>query len=76
MDRTTQNSGTVEVREALRFDAGRLTSSYVNTTNYPFGYLHQAHTQCLWHRQDEQARRIIEEDLIGSLPTGLPSCLD
>ena len=24
MDRTTQNSGTVEVREALRFDAGRL----------------------------------------------------
>ena len=26
MDRTTQNSGTVEVREALRFDAGRLES--------------------------------------------------
>jgi len=62
--------------KSFRFDVGRLTDSYANTTNYAFGYLRQGHTQCLWHRQNEQARRIIEEDLIGSLPTGLPSCLD
>jgi hypothetical protein len=62
--------------KSYRFDVGRLTDAYENPTNYAFGYLRQAHTQCLWHRQDEQARRIVEEDLIGSLPTGLPSCLD
>ena len=62
--------------KGFRFDVGRLTNSYANPTNYSFGYLRQGHTQCLWNRQNEQARRIIEEDLIGSLPTGLPGCLD
>ena len=65
-----------ERAKSYRFDAGRLTDSYANPTNYAFGYLRQGHTQCLWNRQNEQARRIIEEDLVGSLPTGLPSCLD
>ncbi len=59
-----------------RFDVERLTAAYDNPTVYKFGYLRQAHTQCLWRRQDEQARRIVEENLIGSKPTGLPSCLD
>lgn len=62
--------------KGYRFDVGRLTDAYENPTNYAFGYLRQPHTQCLWRRQDEQARRIIEENLINSLPTGLPSCLD
>lgn len=62
--------------KSYRFDAERLTGSYANTTNYAFGYLRQAHTQCLWHRQNEQAKRIVEDDTIGSFPTGLPSCLD
>ena len=65
-----------ERAKGFRFDVGRLTNSYANPTNYSFGYLRQGHTQCLWNRQNEQARRIIEEDLIGSLPTGLPGCLD
>lgn len=59
-----------------RFDVDRLTAAYDNPTVYKFGYLRQAHTQCLWRRQDEQARRIVEENLIGSKPTGLASCLD
>lgn len=66
----------LERERGYRFDVGRLTDSFENPTNYGFGYLRQAHTQCLWRRQDEQARRIIEEGLIGSRPTGLPSCLD
>ncbi len=65
-----------ERSKSYRFDVGRLTNGYANTTNYAFGYLRQAHTQCFWHRQNEQARRIIEEDLINALPTGLPSCLN
>ena len=65
-----------ERAKSYRFDVGRLTNGYANTTNYAFGYLRQAHTQCFWHRENEQARRIIEEDLLGGSPTGLPSCLN
>ncbi len=74
----TEEAGAViqERAKGYRFDVGRLTNGYTNPTNYAFGYLRQGHTQCLWHRQNEQARRIIEEDIVGSLPTGLPSCLD
>lgn len=66
----------LEREKHYRFDVERLTAAYDNPTVYKFGYLRQAHTQCLWRRQDEQARRIVEENLIGSKPTGLPSCLD
>lgn len=65
-----------EREKHYRFDVGRLTDAYENPTLYKFGYLRQAHTQCLWRREDEQARRILEENLVGSAPTGLPSCLD
>lgn len=65
-----------EREKHYRFDVGRLTDAYENPTLYKFGYLRQAHTQCFWRRQDEQARRIVEENLVGSAPTGLLSCLD
>jgi hypothetical protein len=65
-----------EREKHYRFDVGRLTDAYDNPTLYKFGYLRQAHTQCFWRRQDEQARRIVEENLVGSAPTGLLSCLD
>jgi hypothetical protein len=75
--KTEQAAEVIAEREkGYRFDVERLTGAYVNATNYHFGYLRQAHTQCLWRRQDEQARRLVEENLIGSGPTGLPSCLN
>lgn len=50
----------VESREKYyRFDTGRLAGSYKNPTIYPFGYLKQAHTLCLWKRQEEQAEYVI-----------------
>jgi len=42
-----------------RFDGERLNGAYSNPTIYKFGYLRQAHTQCLWHRQEEQAAFVI-----------------
>lgn len=42
-----------------RFDPERLTGAYPNPTIYKFGYLRQAHTQCMWHRQEEQAAFLI-----------------
>lgn len=75
--KTDEAKAVIEEREKhYRFDLERLTGAYDNPTIYRFGYLRQAHTQCLWRRQEEQARRIVEENLIGSAPTGLPSCLD
>lgn len=75
--KTDEAKITIDERaKGYRFDVGRLTNGYENPTNYAFGYLRQGHTQCLWRRQEEQARRIIEEGIVGSFPTGLPSCLD
>jgi hypothetical protein len=75
--KTDEAKLTIDERaKGYRFDVGRLTNGYENPTNYAFGYLRQGHTQCLWRRQEEQARRIIEEGIVGSFPTGLPSCLD
>ena len=74
--KTEEAAATIAERERhYRFDLDRLTAAYPNPTVYPFGDLRQAHTQCLWRRQDEQARRVVEEGLIGST-TGLPTCLD
>lgn len=67
---------TIEAREReYRFPVERLTGAYENATSYPYGYLRQAHTQCFFRRREEQARRIVEEGLVGST-SGLPSCLD
>jgi hypothetical protein len=37
-----------------RFDLDRETGAYSNPTIYAYGYLRQAHTQCYWHRREEQ----------------------
>lgn len=61
--------------ESYRFDVEELTGAYANPTRYPFGYLRQAHTQCLWERQEQQAEIVVE---IGGAPsfTAIPSCQD
>jgi hypothetical protein len=74
--KTEEAKAVIETREkGYRFDLERLTGAYDNPTLYRFGYLRQAHTQCLWRRQDEQAKRIIEEGALFST-AGLPTCLD
>lgn len=74
--KTEEARAVIEEREkSYRFDVERLTGSYYNPTVYPFGYLHQAHTQCLWRRRDAFASLIIEEDTLDST-SGVPTCLD
>jgi hypothetical protein len=66
----------IEEREkGYRFDIDRLTAAYENPTFYPFGYLRQAHTQCLWQRREEFARLIIEEGVMNST-SDVPRCLE
>lgn len=73
--KTEEAKGVIEEREkSYRFDLERLTGAYNNPTFYPFGYLRQAHTQCLWHRRDEFARLIIEEGVLDS--NDVPRCLE
>ena len=74
--KTQEAKAVIEEREkGYRFDLERLTGAYNNPTFYPFGYLRQAHTQCLWHRRDELARLIIEEDVLDST-SDVPRCLE
>jgi len=65
-------AGVVALREKdYRFDTDLLVGAYANPTRYPFGYLRQAHTQCLWERQEIQAAGVVENGdapPIGSLP--------
>lgn len=73
---TSRAAEVIAAREkGYRFDVDRLTAAYQNLTVYEFGYLRQSHTQCTWKRREEQAKRIVDEGLIGST-TGLPSCLE
>jgi len=73
--KTEEAKAVIEEREkGYRFDVERLTGAYNNPTFYPFGYLRQAHTQCLWRRRDELARLIIEEGVLDS--NDAPRCLD
>lgn len=75
-DKTERAKVVIEEREkSYRFDLERLTGAYYNPTFYPFGYLRQAHTQCLWRRRDQFARLIIEENVLGST-SDVPTCLD
>lgn len=74
--KTDEAKAVIEERErAYRFDLERLTGAYDNPTFYPFGYLRQAHTQCLWHRREQFARLIIEENALNST-SDVPTCLD
>jgi hypothetical protein len=50
----------IDAREPFyRFDVERLTGAYKNPTIYNFGYLRQAHTQCLWHRREDQVAYVL-----------------
>ena len=74
--KTEEAKAVIEEREkSYRFDVERLTGAYDNPTYYPFGYLRQAHTQCLWRRRDEFARLIIEEGVLDST-SDVPRCLE
>lgn len=74
--KTEEAKAVIEEREkGYRFDLARLTGAYDNPTFYPFGYLRQAHTQCLWKRREEFARLIIEENALNST-SDVPTCLD
>jgi hypothetical protein len=50
-------------REAhYRYDVERLTGSGAdNGTRYRFGLYAQAHTQCLWERQEQQLSILLDE---------------
>jgi hypothetical protein len=68
---TDQAKQVIDAREPFyRFDVDRLTGAHDNLTIYNFGYLRQAHTQCLWRRQEEQAAYVIESGE-GPSPFGL-----
>lgn len=73
----TLEAGAVVARREpfYRFDLERLTGSYESPTIYPFGYLRQAHTQCLWTRQEEQAAYVIANGMAPS-PFGVRACTD
>lgn len=58
-----------------RFSLDRLTAAYANPTIYKFGYLRQAHTLCLWRRQEQQARTWLEQATKAG-PFDLEACLD
>lgn len=60
---------------AYRFDLGKLVDAYDNRTIYTFGYLRQAHTLCFWHRQEQQARLLIENGAPAGI-AALPTCHD
>ncbi len=74
--KTDEAKTTIEEREkGYRFDLERLTGTYDNPTSYSLGYLRQTHTQCLWHRREEFARLIIEENVLND-STDVPTCLN
>lgn len=73
---TDEAAQVIARREAgYRFDVEVLTGAYDNPTRYPFGYLRQAHTQCLWHRQEAQVAHLLENGEAAS-PFALPTCQD
>ena len=58
---TTAAAAVVTKREAgYRFDLARLTTDYANPTIYPFGYLREAHTQCYFHRREDQVASFLQ----------------
>lgn len=74
---TRQDAAAVIARRELgyRYDLDELTSAYENFTRYEFGYLRQAHTQCLWLRQEDQVAHLIEQGEPAS-PFELRRCQD
>jgi hypothetical protein len=61
-------------REAgYRFDVDRETGAYSNPTIYAYGYLRQAHTQCYWHRREEQVSFLLANG-VAEGQFSLPNC--
>ena len=67
-------AGVIARREAhYRFDLSTLTAHYTNPTIYPYGYLRQAHTQCFFHRREDQVQALLETGAAAPI-LGLRSC--
>lgn len=67
---TDQAAQVIAGREAhYRFDLQRETGQYDNPTVYDFGYLREAHTQCYWHRREDQVSYILQNGIPESLAT-------
>ncbi len=65
---STTAAAVVARREAgYRFDLTTLTSYYANPTIYPYGYLRQAHTQCYFHRREDQVQSLLESGAAASI---------
>ena len=61
-------------REAqYRFDVATLTGHYTNPTIYPYGYLRQAHTQCFFHRREDQVQALLQTGAAAAI-VGLQTC--
>ena len=61
-------------REAYyRFDVATLTSDYANPTIYQYGYLRQAHTQCYFHRREDQVQSFLQNGTAAAI-LGLRTC--
>lgn len=75
---TTEAATIISRREAhYRFPDGRTTDAYFNPTVYAFGYLRPAHTQCYWHRREEQVSYLLDPTNTTGTAAGsssLPSC--
>jgi hypothetical protein len=72
----TQAAEVIARREAAyRGPLDRFVGAYENPTVYKFGVMRQAHTQCFWTRQEQQARAVITVHEAPS-PLDLPGCLE
>lgn len=66
----------IEEREKhYRFDLERYIATYKNPTIYHFGYLKQAHTLCLWERQEVQADYVINKRKKPQI-LEIPTCIE
>ena len=74
---STTAAAVVARREAeYRFDAATLTSAYANPTIYPYGYLRQAHTQCYFHRREDQVQSFLQTGMVAQILGGVRTCDD
>ncbi|MGO8993763.1 MAG: hypothetical protein ACLQVI_10580 [Polyangiaceae bacterium] len=71
---STTAAAVVARREAYyRFDVATLTSDYANPTIYQYGYLRQAHTQCYFHRREDQVQSFLQNGTAAAI-LGLRTC--
>jgi hypothetical protein len=71
-----QAAAVIDRRAAgYRFEEDELITPWDNPTRYKFNLLRQAHTQCLWTRQEEQLTYLIDNGE-PQTPFQLPTCQD